>query len=90
MIKWGCVVILLFTVFAIFGDRGLGKLYQLRNLEGHLERQIALLEMGNKRLIRKIENLKDPKVLEMLIRDEMGYLRPDEIVFYREKPRGRR
>lgn len=70
---------------AIFGDQGLKKIYELRQIETRLGTQIQLIKNQNEELAGQIESLAKPEVLESLARQELGYLRPDEIIYYLSK-----
>lgn len=82
--RWGGTALLLLMGFACFGNQGLRKLYELRRLENRLEKQLRLLASENERLVEEIEQLGDPKVLETIIRNDLGYLRSDETIFFIE------
>lgn len=79
-----CAVILFFWFF-ILGDKGI---YQLRNLMDMKNRLTAerqkLIEDIDK-LSEEKKLLSDPKNLEMVIRKELGYIKPGEMVFEEKK-----
>lgn len=83
--KWGGLVAFAFTLFAIFGNQGLLKLHQMRQTEKRLEQMIANIHTENNKLAREVENLHDTKYLEKVIREELGLLTPNEIVYYIER-----
>jgi len=75
------VGLVIFFWVLIMGDQGLYRLRQLHELRDDLE-------AGRQRLAHEIEAkasekrmLEDPKNLEMIIRKELGYIRPGEIIF---------
>jgi cell division protein FtsB len=53
-----------------------------------LESQIAREEQINKQLDAAINNLRnDPKTVERMVREKMGYAKPGETVIYFEPPK---
>lgn len=82
LLKWGAVTCVSFALFAILGEQGLLKLHQLHQTEERLEEMITDINAENDALATEIALLKDPRYLEKVIRDELGYLRPDEVIYY--------
>jgi len=75
--------------FLVLGDKGV---YQFRHLLEMKHRLIAdRTQMNDEidRLTHEREVLEDPKNLEMIIRSELGFIRPGEILF-EEKDLGER
>lgn len=77
-------VLLIFLWSLIMGDQGIYEMRKLSKLENTLKAQ-------NKALLIEIEDLKknrdmllNPDKLEMVIRTELGYIRPGEIVIERK------
>ena len=70
-----------FTWFAIFGDQGLYQLHRTNRLKTQLKKDIVDLKEKITELKNKKELLNDPKHLELIIRQELGYVKPDEVVF---------
>ena len=52
-----------------------------------LERQIAIEEQRKADFETAIRNFKDPKTVERLARERLGYAKPGETVIYFEPPR---
>jgi cell division protein FtsB len=69
------------SLLVSFGNEGWVKLYQLRRVEASLEEQNHLVALQNDKIRREIDLLNDPKYLERLIRNEMGYAREDEKLY---------
>lgn len=86
ILRWGGLAAIGFALFAVFGDQGLLKLHQMSKNEQHLEQMMAEVEAENDSLAREIEQLKDPEYLEKVVRNELGYLRPNEVVYFVTKP----
>jgi cell division protein FtsB len=80
----GCGVgcFLLLSLFAMAGERGF---LEVKEFSRHLERiesRIRVLEAENERLRRQVSGLRsDPDQVEKLAREDLGLVRPDEIVF---------
>lgn len=75
----GCFVIL--TLLAVVSDRGFLDVAEFnRHLEG-VEHQIQVLEAENAMLRQQVIGLRhDPHQIEKLAREELGLVRPDEII----------
>ena len=82
LLKWGGLVACAFALFAFFGEQGLFKLHQMNHNEARLEEMIVEIRDENDNLARELEWLKTPKYLEKVVRAELGFLRPDEVVYY--------
>ena len=82
ILKWGLVAAGTFAIFAVFGDQGLLKLHQMRQTEAQLGERLNEIRTENDRLAQAIAQLKDDAALEKVVREELGYLRPDEVIYY--------
>ncbi|MBI1908904.1 MAG: septum formation initiator family protein [Deltaproteobacteria bacterium] len=78
------VLIAIMLLAAIYGNQGLLKLYRLSRLEKQLESSIMENRRENQRLAFEIKRLKDPLQLERVVREELGLVRPNELVFITE------
>ncbi len=68
-------------VVALFGDKGVIRLWRLRTEVQTLHREVQALEAENERLSRAIAELHDnPAVIERIAREELGLVRPGERV----------
>jgi cell division protein FtsB len=76
----GCFLLL--SLLAIAGERGFFEVYKFsRHLE-RVESRIQTLEEENKRLRMQVTGLRsDPYQVEKLAREELGLVRPDEVIF---------
>jgi cell division protein FtsB len=76
----GCFLLL--SLLAMAGERGFLEVYAFsRHLE-RIESRIRALEDENKRLRREVAGLRsDPYQVEKLAREDLGLVRPDEIIF---------
>lgn len=73
--------ILLLSLLVAFGNEGWVKLYKLRQMDTDLAEENRLWALQNEKIRREIDDLKDPKYLERLIRNDMGFAREGEILF---------
>ncbi len=83
--NWRAIVIFAglaaFTWFAVFGEQGLYQLHRTSRLKTQLKEEITSLKGKISELKKKKELLNDPKHLELTIRQELGYVKEDEVVF---------
>ncbi len=76
----GCFVLL--SLLAMAGEGGFFEVYQFTRHLQHVERQIQTLEVENERLRTQVTGLRsDPYQIEKLARQDLGLVRPDEIIF---------
>ncbi len=79
---WFIVLVLLLLGFALFGDRGVLRVYKAYLQKTELEEKIVALEKTNAELRREIDALRnDLKAIEAIARRELGMVRPDEQVY---------
>ncbi len=83
--KWGLMVVGLSVALAAasaLGPRGVRHLRRLDREAARIEAADAALEAQNDRLILRIDALRnDPRTLESVARDELGMVKPGEVVF---------
>ena len=66
---------------ALFGDRGLLELLQMREEVESLDREIEMLRAENQKILEEIRSLKtSPLVVERLARENLGLVKPGEVV----------
>jgi cell division protein FtsB len=72
---------------ALLGDHGVLRHEKLREELTQVRSMNSTLESDNKRLRAEAEALKtDPEYVESVIRDELGWVRKDELIFlFKEK-----
>lgn len=75
------IFIALLSLLIGFANQGWIRLYHLLQAEKTLTHQNQLLADKNDLLRLEINRLKDPDYLRHYIRQEIGFLRSDEIVF---------
>jgi cell division protein FtsB len=67
---------------AVWGDRGLLAMWRKHHELDVLAREIETIEQENAVLAREMQRLrKDPQYIEKIAREELGLVRPGEIVF---------
>jgi cell division protein FtsB len=82
ILTWGTVAAVALALFAVFGDQGLLRLRHMNRIELRLEEQIVGLRGENEHLSHSIASLDDPSSLEKVVREELGYLGDNEVIFY--------
>ncbi len=76
------IPIILIIIFAIFGDNGLIRLYNLHNEKVRLVSRNKRLEDENRRFRKEIKMLKKDKgYIERVAREELGMIGRDETVY---------
>jgi hypothetical protein len=76
----GCFVLL--ALLAMAGDGGFFEVYQFNRHLQQVEKRIEALEVENERLREQVSGLRsDPYQIEKLAREDLGLVRPDEIIF---------
>lgn len=76
----------IFIWFLIFGDQGIIQLNKLIFMKKQLTGQRENLKKDMERLSHEKELLDNPKHLEWVIRNELGFIKPGEII-YQERER---
>lgn len=87
-VLWGAVFIaLLLALGSAFAEGGFRRYFRLSADVQALKGRNQRLTDENARLRREIEALRDdPRALERAAREELGYVRPGELVFTLEAP----
>lgn len=80
------VAFLGFVWFAVFGDQGLYQLHKSTKLRKELKQETVELKKKIENLKETKELLNDPSHLELVIRQELGYVKPGEVVFQQMSP----
>ena len=83
LLIWGGILILvLLGVLGVFGKKGLLQLERARDKKVILQQEVERLGDDNLALKDKIHALRsDKKVIEKLARDELGLVKPGEVVY---------
>ena len=76
----GCLAFILF--FTVFGDKGLLRIYELKQDKGRIDSRLVDTRGENERLKREIVALKsDHRYLESIARKDLGLVRSDEVIY---------
>jgi len=79
---WWLIPLMVLCGFALFGDKGVVRLWQGYQQRQELQAKVGQLQVENQQLRQKIKDLKnDRKTIESLARRELGMVRPDELVY---------
>jgi cell division protein FtsB len=82
LIGGGVGCFLLLSLLAVAGDRGFFEVYQFSRHLRQVESRIQALEEENERLRMQVTGLRsDPYQMEKLAREDLGLVRPDEVIF---------
>lgn len=85
-IQWAMLgLFIAFCWFAVFGNQGLYMYFSLLSTKGELIVEERRLHSRLEELHREENLLHDPRYLETIIRQELGYIRPGEIIFQSER-----
>ncbi|MFQ5847834.1 MAG: septum formation initiator family protein [Candidatus Methylomirabilales bacterium] len=72
----------LLLLLSLFGDRGLLRLYHMERTKAHLEQEIEGLTHENALLRHEVEAMRRyPSRSEEIARQDLGLVRPGEIVY---------
>lgn len=76
----GCIIFMLF--FTVFGDKGLLRIFELRQDKGKIESRLTASKSDNEKLIREIVALKtDRRYVESIARKDFGLVRSNEVIY---------
>jgi cell division protein FtsB len=75
-----------FLWFTIFGDQGLLKLRRSSLLKNQLNQELSAQRLKIEKLKKDKELLENRDHLELTIRQELGYVKPGEVVFKANEP----
>ncbi|PIR20021.1 MAG: hypothetical protein COV45_08590 [Deltaproteobacteria bacterium CG11_big_fil_rev_8_21_14_0_20_47_16] len=85
-LQWAMALLFLaFCWFAVFGNQGLYTYYSLLNTKKNLITESQTLQAKLDELKKEEKLLHDPRYLEIIIRQELGYIRPGEVIFQLER-----
>lgn len=84
-IKWSAIVAAALVVLSLADSGGFRRSLALRREIREMEEKNRALAERNQRLIEEIQQLRsDPAALERAAREELGFVRPGELVFTME------
>lgn len=80
VIPAGCIAFILF--FTVFGDKGLLRIYELKQDKNKIETRLTESRNDNEKLKREIIALKsDRRYLESIARKDFGLVRTNEVIY---------
>jgi len=80
VIPAGCLAFILF--FTVFGDKGLLRIFELRQDKSKIEERLTDSRADNEKLKREIVALKsDRRYLESIARKDFGLVRGNEVIY---------
>ncbi len=85
------IILILFSLFLliIFGDNGLVDFVLIKGEKDRLVEKNEKLNQENLNMYREIDRLKnDPKFVESVVRQELGVIGKDEVIFKTGKNQG--
>ena len=83
-------VTVVLVVDGLVGEKGLMDTMRAREQSAELEARVQQLRDENRALLERARKLdKDPATIEMLAREELGLIRPGEMLFILKDVRGR-
>lgn len=77
-----CLVILGLLYFSVLFMSQYWRLLQLRRTLEGIEREIVIVRSQNEEMRREIEKLHSPAYVEKIARQELGMVRPGELLFF--------
>lgn len=72
---------LIFAWFTVFGEMGLMEYHSLYTTRQEFEERINHTQMEIEKTREIRENIKNPRNMESIIRQELGYVKSNEVVF---------
>ena len=76
----GCITFILF--FTVFGDKGLLRIYELRQDKEKIEGRLIETKSDNEKLKREIVALStDNRYIESIARKDLGLVRGNEVIY---------
>lgn len=86
LIPGACLAFILF--FTVFGERGLLRIYEMKQEKKRIEQRVAELRTENQKLSATVEALRsDRHQLERIARKDLGLVKPNEVI-YQFPPQG--
>ena len=80
LIPAGCIAFILF--FTVFGDKGLLRIFELKQDKSRIETRLTEAKSENEQLKQEIVALKsDRRYLESIARKDFGLVRSNEVIY---------
>jgi len=78
-IVWVLILLLILYIVFLFSDK-YARTLQLKEDIKRLESELEELKLKNNSLLEEVESLKSDKSVEKIAREELGLIKPDEIL----------
>ncbi len=78
-IIWAIILLLIFYIVFLFSDK-YARTLQLKEDIKRLESELEELKLKNNNLSEEVESLQSDKSIEKIAREELGLIKPDEIL----------
>lgn len=86
-LAWAAIAALGLALLSVADETGFRRYFRLRREVVALEARTSRLREQNEKLAREIEALgKEPRALEQAAREELGFVKPGELVLNLEAP----
>lgn len=80
LIPAGCIIFILF--FTVFGDKGLLRIYELKQDKEKVDARLSTAREENEKLKHNIHALKtDRRYIESIARKDLGLVRSNEVIY---------
>lgn len=80
LIPAGCLAFILF--FTVFGERGLLRIYEMRQEKSRIDGKVSELKTENDKLRTEIAALHNDRYhLERIARKDLGLVKPNEVIY---------
>lgn len=80
LIPAGCLAFILF--FTVFGERGLLRIYEMRQEKQRIDDKVSELKTENDKLRTEIAALHNDRYhLERIARKDLGLVKPNEVIY---------
>jgi cell division protein DivIC len=80
-----CLIIIVILYFSLLFISQYRSLYQFKRTLHEIEEQITLVQAQNERMQQEIEQLYTHSYLEKMARQDLGMVRPGELLFFFQK-----
>ncbi|PIU57592.1 MAG: hypothetical protein COS89_04140 [Deltaproteobacteria bacterium CG07_land_8_20_14_0_80_38_7] len=77
--------VFIFLILLVLGDQGVLHLNKLLYMKKDLTAQQHSLQLSIEKLSKTKNQLNDPKILEFVIRKELGFIKPGEIIYQKKR-----
>lgn len=76
----GLFILFMFTTYTIWGEDGLMRLWELKDVRNQIAEENKNVLLQNLSQIEEIQKLKESHYVEQVARSELGMIREDEVI----------